>query len=96
MEKNYYPKPIETANVNLPDCLSPLLEKMAENTHDLWAKNRMAEGWKYGPVRDDAKKTNPCLVPYSELPEKEKEYDRKTSVEALKFILHEGYSIHRL
>ena len=78
---------------SLPEELLPLLERMAKNTHDIWAQKRMDEGWTFGPVRDDRLKTHPCLVSYEELPEREKEYDRATSLETLKFILRHGYSI---
>lgn len=93
--ENYKPSPAETENIELPEELVPLMEKMAKNVHEVWAKSRMNEGWTYGPVRDDAKKHHPCLVPYEELPESEKEYDRSTSQETLKLILSLGFSITR-
>lgn len=89
----YIPAPVDTSDIRLPDELLPLIEKMAENVHEVWAKNRMAEGWTYGPVRDDALKQHPCLVPYDELPEGEKEYDRDTSQQTLKLILKLGFKI---
>lgn len=92
---NYKPSPAETENIELPEELVPLMEKMAKNVHEVWAKSRMNEGWTYGPVRDDAKKHHPCLVPYEELPESEKEYDRSTSQETLKLILSLGFTITR-
>lgn len=91
----YIPSPVDTDGVELPAGLTPLIEDMARNVHEVWARNRMAEGWTYGPVRDDAAKRHPCLVPYDELPESEKDYDRATSQETLKFILKSGYSIIR-
>ena len=93
--ENYKPSPAETENIELPEELVPLMEKMAKNVHEVWAKSRMNEGWTYGPVRDDAKKHHPCLVPYEELPESEKEYDRSTSQETLKLILSLGFTITR-
>lgn len=90
---NYKPEPIDTSGVKLDKDLEKLCEAMAKNVHDNWAKARIEEGWKYGPVRDDARKEHPCLVAYEELPEEEKEYDRKTSQETLKFILLKGYEI---
>lgn len=89
----YTPKPIDTSNVELPESLNALLEKLAENTHEVWSAQRIKDGWSYGPQRDDASKTNPCLVPYDQLPESEKEYDRKTAAEALKAILTLGFTI---
>lgn len=93
--KEYMPNPVETSDVELPEALLPLIEEMARNVHEVWAKNRMAEGWSYGPVRDDEAKKHPCLVPYEDLPEGEKDYDRATSQETLKLILKSGFVITR-
>lgn len=90
---NYTPEPINTSGIVLPEELVALGEKIAKNTHDVWAAGRIKEGWVYGEVRDDEKKTNPCLVPYSQLPESEKEYDRNTSMETIKLIISLGYRI---
>ena len=79
--------------MRLPDSLEELGERLAENTHDVWARQRLADGWRYGPTRDDAKKTHPSLVPYAELPESEKEYDRRTSQETLRAILKLRYRL---
>ena len=89
----YTPKPIDTSNIKLSEDLLALTEKIAENVHDVWAAGRIKEGWKYGPVRDDTKKETPCLVPYSDLPESEKEYDRNTALNTLRVIIASGYKI---
>ena len=89
----YRPQPVDTGDVVLPESLKPLIEALAENVHDTWAKGRMDDGWTYGPVRDDAKKQHPCLVPYADLPESEKAFDRDTAVSTLKFICKKGYAI---
>ncbi len=91
----YNPKPIDTGMIELPEELLELTEKIAENVHDIWAKGRIAEGWSYGPQRDDKKRETPCLVPYGELPEGEKEYDRNTALETLKLIMALGYRIEK-
>ena len=75
--------------------LLELTEEMAKNVHDVWSAGRIAQGWTWGPKRDDEKKENPCLVPYEDLPESEKEYDRNTSIETLKVILSLGFKIER-
>lgn len=93
--KNYVPNPLDTTGVQLPDDLEQLVEKMALNVHEVWAAGRIADGWTWGPVRDDAKKHHPCLVAYDELSEGEKEYDRHTAVETLKLILSLGYRIEK-
>ncbi len=90
---NYTPKPIDTDDVVLSDELLELSEKLAENTHDVWAAGRVSQGWIYGEERNDEKKTTPCLVPYSELPESEKDYDRNTALQTLKLIQKLGFKI---
>lgn len=92
----YKPNPIDTGNVELPEELIELTEKIAENVHENWSAGRMAEGWTYGEKRDDVKKTTPCLVPYSELTDSEKEYDRVTAIQTLKLIVALGYKIEKI
>ena len=89
----YNPSPVDTSDVTLPPSLAGLLERLAANTHDVWAQARIAQGWTFGEHRDDAAKRHPCLIPYDRLPEAEKEYDRKTAAETLKLILKLGYTI---
>lgn len=93
--KPYTPKPIDTKDVVLVPELLELTEQIAENVHENWAAGRLKEGWTYGEKRDDVKKTTPCLVPYDELPESEKEYDRNTAIETLKLIVALGYRISK-
>lgn len=93
---SYIPIPADVSDVTLPAALDVLVEALAENVHETWAKGRIDEGWTYGAVRDDAGKLHPCLVPYGELPESEKEYDRRTAISTLKFIVKEGYAIRRV
>ena len=92
---NYIPKSLDLRDVILDPTLDSLVEELAENVHETWAKGRMDDGWTYGPVRDDAKKHHPCLVPYDDLPESEKEYDRNTALSTLKFIVKNGYGISK-
>ena len=91
----YEPKPIDISKIELSDDLLSLTEKIAENVHDNWALARIESGWTYGEVRDDEKKTTPCLVPYGELSEAEKEYDRITALGTLKLIIALGYKIEK-
>jgi hypothetical protein len=89
----YEPRPVDTANVVLPSQLLALIERLAENAHDVWARQRLQEGWDYGRQRDDGRKEHPGLVPYAELSESERQYDRNVAVETLKAILTLGYRI---
>lgn len=95
MKNEYQPKPMDTKDVELGEELEELIEKMAENVHEVWAESRMNEGWTYGEQRNDSKKQHPCLVAYDQLPESEKEYDRNTAVQTLKLICKLGFKISK-
>ena len=85
--------PVDNSNVILPKSLTKHLEIIAQNVHDAWAAGRIKEGWTYGEVKDEVKKTTPFLVPYEDLPESEKEYDRNTAMETLKIVMQLGFDI---
>ena len=89
----YTSKPIDTSVIIQPAELEELTERLAESIHDHWAAQRMADGWTYGESRDDKAKKHPCLIPYKDLPESEKQYDRTTAMETLKAVLALGYEI---
>ena len=89
----YKPVPINTSQVDLPGNLADLTEKLAKNAHDNWAAMRMKDGWTWGPERDDKLKKHPDLVPYEELSQSEKQYDRTAAMETIKAILAIGYRI---
>lgn len=91
----YEPQPIDVSAVEVPASLGPLIEKLAEHTHDIWAQQRYKDGWKLGDVRNDGQKTHPCLVAYDQLPESEKEYDRATVLGTIRAMLALGYKIER-
>lgn len=90
---DYTPQPVDTSDVKLPAELELLVEQMSKNVHEVWAENRISQGWTYGEKRNDELKTHPCLIPYEDLPEDEKEYDRITSIGALKLIMKLGFKI---
>lgn len=89
----YIPNPLDVSNVVLPEGLEELTESLSKNVHEVWAAGRIAAGWKYGPVRDEIKKEHPCLIPYEDLSEEEKDYDRATAISTIKYIMANGYSI---
>lgn len=90
---SYTPNPIDTSDIKLSADIEELMEKIAKNTHEVWAKGRMDEGWTYGESRNDELKQTPCMVPYEELTEEEKAYDKNTAGETLKLIIKLGYKI---
>ena len=95
MKKNYVPQPMDTSDIKLPEELNVLIEKKAKNVHEVGAQSRMEQGWTYGEERNDALRQHPCLVPYEELPEVEKAYDRDTALGTLKLISKLGFKISK-
>ena len=96
MEKTYTPQPIDTSDVQLPEELNQLAEQISKNVHEVWAKNRRDQGWKYGKERSDALKQHPCLVPYEKLSDVEKAYDRDTAFGTLKLLVKLGFKIAKV
>ena len=91
----YKPMPLDTSDVELSEEVLQLTELLAKNTHDVWAAGRMAQGWSYGEERNDEELKHPDLIPYEELSEGEKSYDRNTALETLKCIIKLGYTIDK-
>lgn len=96
MNNNYVPQPLDTSDIQLPEELNVLIEQMSKNVHEVWAQSRMTQGWSYGEERNDSLKHHPCLIPYEELPEVEKDYDRDTALGTLKLILKLGFKISKV
>lgn len=90
----YQPEPLDTSSVQLSPELLELTEQLSEHAHAIWAQQRLLDGWTYGPNRDDARKQHPGLVPYDELTDGEKQYDRNAALATLKAVLALGYRIH--
>ena len=93
-ERNMYtPKPIDTANIELPSEIKRLTERLAASTHDVWAVGKIGKGYRFGEVTSDEDKTHTDLIPYEDLTEEKKDTDRQTAMETLKAIYALGYKI---
>ena len=92
----YVPKPIFADDVVLPEDVVQLTEYIAENVHEDWSKDRIEKGWVYAPVTDKDKREHADLVPYCELLDSEKEYDRKMAMNTLKVLYKLGYRIEKV
>ena len=92
----YVPAVADLSAVAIPGELTELVELFAEHLHDVWADGRIRQGWRYGLYRDDSRREHPCLVPYAQLPEDEKEYDRSSARETLRLLIASGYTITRI
>lgn len=84
----YQPNPIDTSDVQLPSDLIGLRERIAEHVHDHWALLKIEQG-----KNDPTKLDHPDLVPYLELPEDHREYDRNTAEATIKLLIALGYQI---
>lgn len=93
---SYIPQPIDTSEVILPAELLSLAEHIAKNVHEVWSVTRLSQGWSYGTERNDIEKKHPCLIPYEQLSEEEKTYDRNTAMETLKLITKLGFRIEKV
>jgi len=91
----YVPHPIDVDDIPLDGDLEELQEAIAENAHDVWAEARIKEGWTYGKERDDLNKKHPDLIPYTALPDSEKEYDRIMAFNTIKLVKKLGFDIIR-
>ena len=91
--EHYTPDTSAISAVELPQDLHDAVELTARNIHEVWAENRLSDGWRYGPERDDKLRLTPCLVPYDALPERERDYDRATAATTIKALLAMGYKI---
>lgn len=91
--EDYEPQPINLESIQLTDDLLELREAIAENAHEVWAAARIKEGWSYGQQRDDSNKKHPDLVPYSALPDSEKEYDRIMAMDTIKLVRKLGFDL---
>ena len=96
MKSDYIPAPIDVSDIQLPSELCELAEIIAKNVHEVWAAGRMAEGRKNSPQRKDAHRPPPAMVPYDELSETEKDYDRRTAMGTLKLIQKIGFGIKKV
>ena len=87
----YEPHPINVDSIPLDEDLEELIEAIAENAHDIWAEKMMKDGWTYGKERDELKKQDPCILPYTALPDDEKEYDRLMAYNTIKLVKKLGF-----
>uniref|UniRef100_A0A8C4H2A4 Ryanodine receptor 3 n=1 Tax=Dicentrarchus labrax TaxID=13489 RepID=A0A8C4H2A4_DICLA len=92
---NFDPKPINTANISLPEKLEYIANRYAEHSHDKWSSEKVSAGWKHGDSMDEQAKTHPLLKPYKALSEKERETYRWPVRESLKSMLAMGWNIER-
>ncbi|XP_014093117.2 ryanodine receptor isoform X15 [Bactrocera oleae] len=87
----YKPAPLDLNAVTLSPKLEELVDQLAENTHNLWARERIQQGWTYGLNEDSENHRSPHLVPYSKVDEAIKKANRDTASETVRTLLVYGY-----
>lgn len=89
----FVPKPVDTTSIQLPGYIEQVRDKLAENIHEMWAMNKIEQGWTYSERRDDLRLHHPCLTSFEKLPPSEKRYDATLALQTLKTVLALGYHI---
>ena len=94
MSNGYIPQPLDLSVVPpLPRHLEMLVDLLAKNAHDVWARSRIAEGWTHGKAKDGDKKRNPLLVPYEKLSDEVKDSNRATALESVRTLIAYGFTL---
>ncbi|XP_059411475.1 ryanodine receptor 3 isoform X2 [Carassius carassius] len=93
MSNGYKPSPLDLSDVKLSAGQELLVDKLAENAHNVWAKDRIKQGWTYGIQQDVKNKRNPRLVPYALLDERTKKSNRDSLREAIRTLIGYGYNV---
>ncbi|TSO67486.1 Ryanodine receptor 3 [Bagarius yarrelli] len=93
MSNGYKPMPLELSEVKLSPAQELLVDKLAENAHNVWAKDRVKQSWTYGIQQDPKNKRNPRLVPYVLLDERTKKSNRDSLREAIRTLIGCGYNV---
>ncbi|XP_029091765.1 ryanodine receptor 1 [Monodon monoceros] len=93
MSNGYKPAPLDLSHVRLTPAQTMLVDRLAENGHNVWARDRVAQGWTYSSVQDIPARRNPRLVPYRLLDEATKRSNRDSLCQAVRTLLGYGYNI---
>ncbi|KAI2654040.1 Ryanodine receptor 2 [Labeo rohita] len=93
MSNGYKPSPLDLSEVKLSAGQELLVDKLSENAHNVWAKDRIKQGWTYGIQQDVKSKRNPRLVPYALLDERTKKSNRDSLREAIRTLIGYGYNV---
>lgn len=89
----YKPAPLDLSAITLNAKMEELVDQLAENTHNLWSKERIQQGWTYGLNEDPDLKRSPHLVPYGKVDEAIKKANRDTASETVRTLLVYGYML---
>nr|XP_033467469.1 ryanodine receptor 2-like isoform X2 [Epinephelus lanceolatus] len=89
----YKPAPLDLSHIKLTSTQEAMVDKLAENAHNVWARDRIRQGWTYGIQQDVKNRRNPRLVPYILLDERTKKSNKDSLREAVRTLLGYGYNL---
>ncbi len=81
--------------IQLPEFVPDDVERMAEMEHGRWNVERFDSGWRYGEKKDEARKLSPYLVPWQQVPDSIKVYDREAVRTWPKILAQAGFQVSR-
>nr|XP_026649612.1 ryanodine receptor 2 isoform X10 [Zonotrichia albicollis] len=89
----YKPAPMDLSFIKLTPSQEAMVDKLAENAHNVWARDRIRQGWTYGIQQDVKNRRNPRLVPYALLDDRTKKSNKDSLREAVRTLLGYGYNL---
>ncbi|XP_053094371.1 ryanodine receptor 2 isoform X7 [Pangasianodon hypophthalmus] len=93
LSSGYKPAPMDLSHIKLASTQEAMVDRLAENAHNVWARDRIRQGWTYGIQQDVKNKRNPRLVPYALLDERTKKSNKDSLREAVRTLLGYGYNL---
>ncbi|XP_035260548.1 ryanodine receptor 2 isoform X5 [Anguilla anguilla] len=93
LSSGYKPAPMDLSHIKLASTQEAMVDKLAENAHNVWARDRIRQGWTYGIQQDVKNRRNPRLVPYALLDERTKKSNKDSLREAVRTLLGYGYNL---
>ena len=91
----YQPRPLDTSDIVLPDAVGEVADLLSKNVHEVWAAQKVSDGFSYGERDDKTLKTHHNLVPYEDLSQEDRQYDRNTALETVRVLLKLGFVIQK-
>uniref|UniRef100_A0A452GAX0 Ryanodine receptor 2 n=1 Tax=Capra hircus TaxID=9925 RepID=A0A452GAX0_CAPHI len=93
LTSGYKPAPMDLSFIKLTPSQEAMVDKLAENAHNVWARDRIRQGWTYGIQQDVKNRRNPRLVPYALLDDRTKKSNKDSLREAVRTLLGYGYNL---
>ncbi|XP_065399167.1 ryanodine receptor 2 isoform X2 [Macaca fascicularis] len=93
LTSGYKPAPMDLSFIKLTPSQEAMVDKLAENAHNVWARDRIRQGWTYGIQQDVKNRRNPRLVPYTLLDDRTKKSNKDSLREAVRTLLGYGYNL---